>query len=155
VVVYDPYLDAETADRLGVTLSDLDELLASCRVVAVHAPVTPETRQLLDRRRLSLIRTGSVLVNTARSAVVDSAALADELVNGRFSAGLDVFDDEPLPSSSPLWGLPNVILTPHIGGVTQHAQHYQGLIVVGEIERLAAGRPLEFTVSPDRYDILA
>ncbi|QNE48635.1 hydroxyacid dehydrogenase (plasmid) [Glaciihabitans sp. INWT7] len=155
VVVYDPYLDLESAARLGVTLSDLDDLLASCRVVAVHAPVTPETRHLLDRRRLSLICDGGVLVNTARSAIVDIEALTDELVTGRLSAGLDVFDEEPLPSTNRLWGLPNVILTPHVGGITRHAQHLQGLIVVEEIERLAAGRPLEFTVPSDRYDILA
>lgn len=155
VMLYDPYVDAGAAQGLGVTLSDLDELLVASRVVAVHAPVTPETRQLVDRRRLGLMADGSVLVNTARSAIIDTAALVDELVSGRLSAALDVFDEEPLPSSSPLWGLSNVILTPHIGAVTRHAQHHQGLIVVEEIERLAAGRPLEFSVPPDRYDILA
>ncbi len=155
VVLYDPYVDAPAADLLGVTLSELDELLSTCRVVANHAPVTQETRQLLDRRRLALIRDDGVFVNTARSAIVDTTALVEELVAGRFSAGLDVFDDEPLPATSPLWGLPNVILTPHIGGITLHAQHLQGLIVVEEIERLAAGQPLQFTVPSERYDILA
>jgi phosphoglycerate dehydrogenase-like enzyme len=82
-------------------------------------------------------------------------ALERELVSGRLSAALDVFDSEPLPADSPLWSLPNVILTPHIGAVTLNSRRAQGQIVVDEIERYLAGEPLHNAVSADVYDRLA
>jgi Phosphoglycerate dehydrogenase and related dehydrogenases len=155
VQVYDPFLSAREAAGLGVVLAPLDELLRDCRVVALHAPVTPETRNLLSAERLAHLRDGSILINTARSAILDSAALERELCSGRLSAALDVFDEEPLPGDSPLWGLPNVILTPHIGAVTQHSRSMQGRIVVEEIERFLQGAPLQNEVLAETYDRLA
>ncbi|MFR9723124.1 hydroxyacid dehydrogenase [Streptomyces sp. MS19] len=155
VPVYDPYLPEAEAERLGVVPTPLDELLAGCPVVALHAPVTDETRGMLDARRLALIPDGGVLVNTARSALIDGPALVAELRSGRISAALDVFDDEPLTPGDPLWELPNVTLTPHIGAATRHSRRTQGAIVVAEIERFLRGEPLEHAIRADTYDRLA
>jgi phosphoglycerate dehydrogenase-like enzyme len=155
VVVSDPYLHPAEARDMGVELVELDDLLASCPVVALHAPVTHQTRGMLTAERFALLRDGAVFVNTARSAIIDSAALVAELRSGRISAALDVFDVEPLPAGDPLWSLPNVMLTPHIGAVTTHSRRTQGVIVVEEIERFASGVGLRFEVNEANYDRLA
>ena len=155
VTVCDPYLSAADAAEMGVSVSSLEDMLSSSEVVAVHAPVTDETRRMLDRERLALIQDGGIIVNTARSTLFDSSALADELLAGRLSAGLDVFDTEPLPQQDCLWGLPNVLLTPHIGAATVHSRQIQGLIVVEEIERFLNGEPLQAEILPENYDLLA
>lgn len=155
VPVYDPYLSAADAERLGVVPTPLEELLRGCPVVALHAPVTDESRGMLSAERLALIPDGGILVNTARSALLDGAALVRELRSGRLSAALDVFDEEPLPADSELWGLPNVTLTPHIGAVTLHSRRAQGAIVVEEVERFCRGAALEHEIHQATYDRLA
>lgn len=116
ILLCDPTIDAGEASGLGATLVDLDELLSTCDTVSLHAPSLPETARLLDRPRLASMRNGAVLVNTARGALVDEAALTEELVSGRLHAVLDVTDDDILEADSPLYDLPNVLLTPHIAG---------------------------------------
>ncbi|WP_406385725.1 hydroxyacid dehydrogenase [Streptomyces sp. NBC_01618] len=155
VRAYDPYADPEAAAALGVETVGLEELFGSCDVIAVHAPATPETRHLVGRRQLAMLPDGAVLVNTARSWVVDQEALLSEVVPGRLRAGLDVFDSEPLPSSSPFLGLPNVIVTPHVAGGTSEARSAQGRTVVDELARFFAGEPLAHEVLLDTYDLLA
>lgn len=130
---YDPYLDAAEARSLGIALVDLPTLCSTSDILAVHAPATPKTRHLINAEHLSSLPDGAVIVNTARSAVVDEGALTDELVSGRLKAGLDVFDIEPLPYDHPLYGLPNVILTPHVAGGTVDARFRQGEAVAAEI----------------------
>ncbi|MDQ1007072.1 phosphoglycerate dehydrogenase-like enzyme [Streptomyces sp. V4I23] len=155
VRAYDPYADPEAAAALGVETVGLDELFGSCDVIAVHAPATRETRHLVGGRQLAMLPDGGVLVNTARSWVVDQEALLSEVVAGRLRAGLDVFDSEPLPSSSPFLGLPNVIVTPHVAGGTVEARRAQGRTVVDELTRFFAGEPLAHEVLPETYDLLA
>lgn len=155
VAAYDPYATAADAEELGVQLVGLEELCRGSDVLAVHAPATPQTRHLVDRRLLALLPDGAILVNTARSAVVDEAALTDELVAGRLRAGLDVFDEEPLPSTSPLFGLPNVLLTPHVAGGTVEARYAQGATVLREITGFLTDGTLRFEVTRDNYDRLA
>lgn len=155
VRAYDPYADPEAAAALGVEMTGLDELFADCDVIAVHAPATPETHHLVGGRQLGTLPDGAVLVNTARSWVVDQEALLSEVVSGRLRAGLDVFDGEPLPSSSPFLGLPNVIVTPHVAGGTLEARRAQGRTVVEELRRFFAGEPLAHEVLPATYDLLA
>lgn len=100
----------------------LDELLGQADVVTLHVPLTPETRHLLDAARIERMRAGAILINTSRGGIVDEAALAAALRAGRLrGAALDVFEQEPLPAGSPLTGAPNLILTPHIAGLTQEA----------------------------------
>lgn len=115
-LVYDPFLSPEHAARLGARLVGLDELCALADVVSVHAPQVPETRHMLDRRRLALIRDGATVINTARGSLVDGYALAAELESGRLYAVIDVTEPEVLPADSVLYDLPNVLLTPHVAG---------------------------------------
>ncbi|WP_427896232.1 hydroxyacid dehydrogenase [Kribbella sp. GL6] len=146
-VVYDPYLTDERAAGLGVRRIALDELLRTSRVVALHAPTLPETHHLIGARELALMPDGAALVNTARSWLVDTDALLDELRSGRLDAALDVFDEEPLPSDSPFRGLPNVLLTPHQAAATVECYFGMGAITADEIERYAAGQPLRYELT--------
>lgn len=152
---YDPYADPTVAAGHGVELVGLAELFRCSDVVAVHAPSTPETRHLVGRGELAALPDGAIVVNTARSWVVDEEALLAELVPGRLSAGLDVFDTEPLPATSAFLGLPNVVVTPHVAGGTVEARQTQGRIVVDELCRFVAGAPLGHEVSVESYDLLA
>ncbi|MCS6878888.1 MAG: antibiotic biosynthesis monooxygenase [Geminicoccaceae bacterium] len=122
VLVSDPYVDAEAVARLGHSVVPLDELFARADFVSLHAPLTPETRRLVDARRLSLMKPSAFLINTARGGLVDEAALVEALRAGRIAgAGLDVMAVEPLPLDSPLRTLPNVVLTPHAAGASTWA----------------------------------
>ncbi|WP_051426040.1 hydroxyacid dehydrogenase [Jiangella gansuensis] len=155
VHAYDPYADPTAAADAGVELAGLDDLFATCDVVAVHAPSTDETRHLVGARQLAALADGSILVNTARSWSVDQDALLREVRSGRILAGLDVFDEEPLPADSGFLGLPNVIVTPHVAGGTVEARRQQGAIVVDELARFAAGDALLHEVTLGAYDRLA
>jgi phosphoglycerate dehydrogenase-like enzyme len=146
VCVYDPYLPAAEAEALGVRKLELDELLGRADVVTLHAPALPETRHLLDRRRLSLLRDGATLINTARGWIVDTEALTEELVRGRIDAVLDTTEPENLPPDSPLYDLPNVFLTPHIAGAMGTETRRLGAHAVAEIGRLARGEPLRHPI---------
>ncbi|HVX44023.1 MAG TPA: hydroxyacid dehydrogenase [Mycobacteriales bacterium] len=151
VVAFDPY----AAPMDGVELVGLDEVFAVGDVVAIHAPYTPDTMHMIGADQLARMRDGAILINTARSRVVDTAALTAELVSGRIRAGLDVFDEEPLPVSSPLRGRPNVMVIPHQAGATGEARRLQGQIAVDEVERFVHGQPLEHEVTAELYDRLA
>ena len=119
----------------------LDDLLREADAVSVHAPLTPETRGLLSRQRLALLRDGATLVNTARGPIVDEDALVAELVSGRIGAGLDVFAHEPhVPEM--LWTLPNVVLTPHIGSATVETRAAMTRVLVDNVLALGRGDPL-------------
>ena len=123
---------------------ELDRLLAEADIVTVHAPLTSDTRGLIDRRRLALLQDSACFVNTARGEIVDERALVDELVSGRIRAGLDVFADEPhVPGE--LLGLTNVVLTPHLGSATRQAREAMTRIVVENIRAFERGEAL---VSP-------
>jgi glyoxylate reductase len=120
---------------------ELDALLAESDVVSIHTPLTPETRGLIDARRLALLRDGACLVNTARGEIVDEAALVAELVSGRLRAGLDVFAHEPnVPAE--LLALRNVVLTPHLGSATRQTREAMTRIVVDNILAFERGDPL-------------
>ena len=120
---------------------ELDELLAESDIVTIHAPLTPETRGLIDARRISLLKDGACLVNTARGEIVDERALVTELVSGRIRAGLDVFENEPhVPAE--LLALPNVVLTPHLGSATRQTREAMTRIVVDNIRAFERGQAL-------------
>src|SRR5699024_9160798 len=104
---------------------------------------------------LRLLPADAVLINAGRSALVDQEALTAELVSGRIRAGLDVFDSEPLPAEHPLYGLENVVLTPHVAGGTVEARFGQGAPGVAEIGRFLRGEDLEHEVTPAIYNRLA
>lgn len=124
VVAHDPMLrDDNPAWRdARVQPLPLDDLLQRADVLTLHIPLTDATRNLLDARRLAAMKRGAVLINTARGGIVDEAALADALRSGHLrGAAIDVFDNEPLAAGSPLADAPNLVLTPHIAGLTQEA----------------------------------
>ncbi len=122
VLVADPLMDADALARLGCTLLPLDELLPRVDFLSLHAPASGETRHLIDARRLALMKRTAFLVNTARGGLVDEAALIEALERGTIAgAGLDVMAVEPLPETSPLRSLPNVVLTPHAAGASEWA----------------------------------
>jgi phosphoglycerate dehydrogenase-like enzyme len=141
IAVYDPYLPHDEARELGVRKQELDELMAACPVVSIHAPDTAETRRMIDARRLALLPDGATLINMARGALVDTEALVEQLRTRRIEAILDVTDPEPLPPDHPLWELPNVLLTPHVAGSMGNELLRLGDAAVTEVERLAAGLP--------------
>jgi (S)-sulfolactate dehydrogenase len=111
--------DASVWSETNVERRDLDALLAEADAVTLHVPLTPETRRMLNASRIGGMKRGAVLVNTSRGGIVDEAALAESLKSGVLAgAALDVFEIEPLPAGSPLVGVANLVLTPHIAGVT-------------------------------------
>ena len=119
---------------------ELDGLLEEADVVTIHVPLTPETKGLINARRLALLRDGACLVNTARGEIIEEAALVSELVSGRIRAGLDVFAHEPhVPPK--LLKLPNVVLTPHLGSATRHAREAMTRLVVDNLLALDRGEP--------------
>ena len=156
VWAYDPYLAQAEAAALGVRLVSKEELLRECRVISVHLPSTDETRHMLGARELALIPDGAVFINTARASVVDQEALLRELQTGRFWAALDVFDPEPLPVDSPLRQLDNVLLTPHIAGLTRDSYFGMGREMVAEIRRqFVDGAPLRYEITRERLAQMA
>jgi glyoxylate reductase len=126
---------------------ELDELLADSDVVTIHAPLTAETRGLIDARRLSLLRDGTSFINTSRGEIVDEPALVAELVSGRLRAGLDVFANEPhVPEE--LLSLPNVVLTPHLGSGTRQTREAMTRLAVDNLLAFDRGDPLLTPVLP-------
>ena len=134
VVAYDPSLRSEAAIDFECQMLSLEALLATSDAVSLHVPLMPETRGLINAERLALMQPGAVLINAARGSIVDEAALAQALSEGRIrAAALDVFDDEPLPSGSVLAGVPNLLLTPHVAGVTADSELRVGEFVAERI----------------------
>ena len=140
ILAFDPFARAGTG---SVRFVSLDEIVARCDVISLHAAWTPETHHLFDASRLAAMRDGALLVNTSRGGLVDEAALAAELRRGRIAAALDVTAMEPLPSGADLTTLPNVILTPHISGPTFDRLPSLGLTAVEDLRAFFSGaRPV-------------
>jgi D-3-phosphoglycerate dehydrogenase / 2-oxoglutarate reductase len=140
VVASDPVRDEAFASAHEVTYVALDELLAQSDAVSVNCSLNETTAMLLDRRALDRMKRGSLLVNTARGGIVDEAALADVLRDGSIrAAGIDVFEREP-PVGSPLIGLPNVVLTPHIAAYTDEATAAANLLAAQIVADYARGK---------------
>jgi phosphoglycerate dehydrogenase-like enzyme len=120
----------------------IDELLPHADIVIVLLPATPETAGLIGKQRLARLKAGALLINAGRGTVVDMDALCDELESGRLEAAIDVTDPEPLPPESPLWKLPNVLVTPHIAGDSPAADQRVYELVGEQIRRHLNGHPL-------------
>ncbi|WP_439685629.1 hydroxyacid dehydrogenase [Cupriavidus oxalaticus] len=138
VVAFDPMLSGDDPAwaRTGVRSVALDTLLAQADAVSLHVPLVAATRHLLDAQRIAGMKRGAVLINTARGGVVDEAALAQALRDGHLGgAALDVFEREPLPAGSVLADVPNLILTPHIGGVTQEANARVSMMIAQQVRQ--------------------
>ncbi|BBX06991.1 D-3-phosphoglycerate dehydrogenase [Mycolicibacterium aichiense] len=139
VIAYDPYVPAARAAQLGIELMSLDDLLARADFISVHLPKTPETAGLLGKEALAKTKKGVVIVNAARGGLIDEQALADAITSGHvFAAGLDVFSTEPC-TDSPLFELPQVVVTPHLGASTAEAQDRAGTDVAASVKLALAG----------------
>ena len=125
----------------GIEYTDLDTLLSTCDIVSVHLPLTPETHHLLNKEKLSLMKSDAILINTARGGVIDNAALAELLQEGKIAgAGIDVYDTEPpLPADYPLLHAPHTVLAPHVGFDTEEAMARRAVIVVDNLEAYLQG----------------
>ena len=142
-LVYADELHApELEQRYGMTRIGLDELLRTADVVTLHVPLTAGTTKLIGERELALMRPGAVLLNTSRGAVVDLDALAATLHRGEIRAGLDVVDPEPPPRDHPILSAPNVVRSPHIGGVTAESVRRVLDDAFANLRRLEHGQPL-------------
>jgi phosphoglycerate dehydrogenase-like enzyme len=142
--------DGVAVDEL-LALEALDDALGRADHVCLTVPLTRETRHLIDARRLARLHAGAYLYNVSRGAVIDEAALVDALRAGRLAgAGLDVFEQEPLPETSPLWELDNVILTPHVAGVTPLYYQRTAALFADNLDRFLSGRPLRNVYDPAR-----
>ncbi|MBA2550364.1 MAG: phosphoglycerate dehydrogenase [Nocardioidaceae bacterium] len=139
VIAYDPYVQAGRAAQMGVRLVSLEDLMAESDFVTVHLPKTPETAGLIGDEQLHKVKPHLVLVNAARGGIVDERALFDALVDGRVAAaGLDVYAVEPC-TDSPLFGLDNVVATPHLGASTDEAQEKAGIAVARSVRLALSG----------------
>jgi phosphoglycerate dehydrogenase-like enzyme len=148
-------LDVLVSDPYVAGAAELDDLLRASDVVSLHAPSLPSTRHMLDARRLSLLRDGATLINTARGALIDQDALVAELITGRIDAVIDVTEPEVLPPDSPLYDLPNVVLTPHIAGALGVEVRRLGDSALDELERYARGEPFAHPVTRADLDRIA
>lgn len=142
VVVHDPFApEAAEADGF-VSIGDIDAMLPSVDVLSIHCPLTATTRNLIDARRLGLMKKSAVLVNTARGGIINEADLAQALAGGTIAgAALDSFATEPPPADSPLWTLETLIATPHIGGVTYGSADAMAVIAARHIISVLDGNP--------------
>ena len=155
VLLYDPILTKEQIEQIGATKVTLEELLSKSDVISIHAPALPQTENMLDAQKLSLIRDGSILINTARGTIIDEQALIEELKTGRFFACLDVTNPEPPVEDNPLRSMKNVVLTPHIAGTATNGLRRVALHVCEEIERLVNGEQMRTEIKLEDLNKLA
>jgi phosphoglycerate dehydrogenase-like enzyme len=150
VLAYDPHVPPAKAEALGATLlSDLGELLARSDVVSIHAELNDETRGMLGEAELRRMQRHAFLINTARGKVVQQKALERALAEGWIAgAALDVFEEEPLAEPSPLWQLDNLILTPHVAGLSGDALRDLAHSAVTQVLQALAGERPRHLVNP-------
>lgn len=150
VVVWSPRVDdAEVAARGATRVATLQALLEMSDIVSLHRPLRPDTRHTIDAAALAAMKPGAILVNTSRGGLIDELALIDALRAGKlFGAGLDVFEREPLPTSSPLTALPNVVLSPHQAGSTQEALEATAIQCADQVIDVLAGRQPQHMLDP-------
>ncbi|HEY4302759.1 MAG TPA: hydroxyacid dehydrogenase [Candidatus Didemnitutus sp.] len=156
VIAYDPVVTEAEAGALGVRLCPLEEIFARADVVSCHMPSTAQTRRLLGRDLFRRMKPGATFINTARGIIVREEELIEVLrERPDLFAVLDVTESEPPPAGSPLFGLPNIVLTPHLAGSIGFECRRLGVMMVSEVERYLAGQPLLGELRPEQLEILA
>jgi phosphoglycerate dehydrogenase-like enzyme len=152
-LAYDPFMDSATAERYGVRLVNLPELLSQADFVSVHCPLTPKTRGLIGPKELAMMKAGAYLINTARGGIVDEAALGEMLEQGKLAgAALDCFETEPLHQPHPLSHLENVIFAPHSIAWTHELFRDIGHAVCKGMVDLARGTQPQGVLNPEVFD---
>jgi D-3-phosphoglycerate dehydrogenase len=147
VIAYDPYFDDAFAAQNGIGKRSLDEVLTSSDFISLHVPLTGETRHMIDADRISKMKDGAVVINTARGGLIDEEAAAEAMRSGKLGGlGLDAFEQEPLVDS-PLKGLGRVIFTPHTGAHTAEAVEAMGMMAVDNCIAVLRGEPCRFILN--------
>lgn len=147
VLAFDPYLTQERANKIGITQATLDEVIAHSDILTVHTPLTKETRHLINRDAFNRMKDGVRIINCARGGIIDEEALLEAIRTGKVAgAALDVFETEP-PGHHPLFKLPQVIATPHLGASTREAQENVAIDVAGEVLHILRGEPFKNAVN--------
>ncbi|WP_145005606.1 hydroxyacid dehydrogenase [Pseudomonas oryzihabitans] len=156
VRVYDPYLQNLPVRDHVQREESFDNLLAECDVISLHCPLTEANRHLFGAAQFARMRPGSLLINTARGELIDAQALVAALRDGQIAgAGLDTFHPEPPPADSPLWGLTNLVATPHVGANTTEARDRVGLVAVQQVLDHWNGKAVETRAVVNRHLIAA
>jgi len=156
ILLYDPFISKKEAEKLGATKAGkLEDLISQVDILSLHAPNLSETRHIINKANLKLLKDGAILINTARGALIDERALYNELKSGRITACLDVTDPDPPTADNPLRKLPNVIFTPHIAGAVANNIFRQGKLAVTELERFFSGKPLLYPVNREDLSRIA
>lgn len=127
--------------ELGITYRTLDEIIKESDIITIHVPLTPQTEKMIDAERIATMKSSAIIVNVSRGAIVDEAALAQALKEGRIKgAGLDVFQEEPIRQGNPVLDAPNIILTPHIAGATNESRVRIIDMTIDNVSRVLAGQ---------------
>ena len=143
LLAYDPYPNPELL-ALGARYLSMPELLREARIISLHCPLTETNHNLIGAAQLERMRPGAILINTARGELIDTNALVKALSERRIAgAGLDTFSPEPPPADSPLWGLPTLVATPHVGANTTEARERVGLVALKQVLDVWAGNALD------------
>ncbi len=156
VWVYDPFLKPEQAAEFNVTLVSLDDIFSHCDVVSLHTPWLKQTEGMICGRHFELMKDGSTFINTARGAIVNEPEMVEVLARrSDITAMLDVTWPEPPVDGSPLYSLPNVVLTPHIAGSQEHECRRMGQLMIDEFDRWKKNEPMRWAISREQAAILA
>ncbi len=146
-LLYDPFVSAEKAREMNAEKVELDAIFERSDVVCCHAPSIPETYRLVNATRLAKMKNGAIFINNSRGTLVDEAALVDELKKRRIWAFLDVYDPEPPPPGSPLYGCPNLTMTPHIAGCVGRGRLRLGAQAFSELASFFVGNGVKYPVT--------
>lgn len=155
ILVYDPTLSAEQIAELGGEKREFEDLLRESDVISIHAPNIPATDNMFNAGNVHLIKDDAVVINTARANVIDEPAFVEELKKNRFTAIIDVMNQEPPALDHPYRSLPNVILLPHIAGAANNGCTRMATYAVEEVERLVRGEKMDSEIDLSKLSILA
>lgn len=148
VIAYDPYADAAALKEEGIELTSLDEVLAKADILSIHAPLTPETKHIVNAESIGTMKDTAVIVNTARGGLIDTVAAAEAVTAGRLGGlGIDVYETEPLEAGHPLRSAPRTLLTPHAAYYSARALKNLQLFAAEEMGRALRGETLRCQVN--------
>lgn len=148
VIGYDPYINEERAQALGIEIGTLDDIIEKADFITVHMPLTPDTRAMLNKDNMKKMKQGVRLINCARGGIIHEADLAEAIKDGHVAgAAIDVYESEPVPADYPLLGLPGVVLTPHLGASTVEAQIGVSVDVAYGVAAALRGEPVSTAVN--------
>lgn len=155
ILVFDPFLSRKDAEKLGVKLTSSEYILKNCKIISLHAALTSRTQGMIGKNELDMISPGAILVNTAHGGLINQKALMTKLKEGKFKAAIDVTDPEPPSPDDEIKETPNLMLTPHISGLTRDRIKLMGKFAVEDMKAFFEGSKPKNSVTIDRYDILA